>query len=72
MDVPKLFDTMKTYYWELSEPGSVGFQPMLHPRTKEIIGQRPNAEERKLLRQYIFQIMEVLFRDSQEEIFHIL
>lgn len=72
LDIPYLFDVIKSYYWETPEPNSIGEKPCIHPRTKQILGQRPNAEDRQTVRQYILQIMETLLRYSKEHVYHIL
>ncbi|KAL6873753.1 hypothetical protein ACP4OV_013835 [Aristida adscensionis] len=69
--LPKIIDIVIRYYWEKVDSRCVaGAKPLLHPVTKQVIGERPKIEEICKLRLLILNLaeMSLKLKISQEDI----
>lgn len=58
--LPWIIDIVCRYYWEKADSRHVvGFKPLLHPVTKEVIGERPKIVEIRKLRLLLLNLAEM-------------
>eukprot|EP01105_Mastigella_eilhardi_P025382 TRINITY_DN68_c0_g2_i1.p1 TRINITY_DN68_c0_g2~~TRINITY_DN68_c0_g2_i1.p1 ORF type:complete len:2943 (-),score=766.71 TRINITY_DN68_c0_g2_i1:81-8846(-) len=68
LSVQKMFDILRCYYWyDVHEPCCAPGDPVLHPHTKEVLGQRPGKVQTKELRNMLLHIVEITAHKSLEE-----
>lgn len=60
---PRILDIIQQFYWDRSKGRQAfGSKPLLHPLTKEIIGERPNPEEIGKIRLLLLSLAEMVLR----------
>lgn len=58
--LPRIIDIVRQYYWEkVDSRYVVGSKPLLHPVTKQVIGERPKIEEIGKLRLLLMSLAEM-------------
>ncbi|XP_024315441.1 BEACH domain-containing protein B [Brachypodium distachyon] len=58
--LPRVIDIVRQYYWEkIDSRYVVGSKPLLHPITKQVIGERPKIEEIRKLRLLLLSLAEM-------------
>jgi hypothetical protein len=58
--LPRIIDILRQYYWEkIDSKYVVGSKPLLHPVTKQVIGERPKIEEIRKLRLLLLSLAEM-------------
>uniref|UniRef100_A0ACD5UJ10 Uncharacterized protein n=1 Tax=Avena sativa TaxID=4498 RepID=A0ACD5UJ10_AVESA len=58
--LPRIIDIVRQYYWEkIDSKYVVGSKPLLHPVTKQVIGDRPKIEEIRKLRLLLLSLAEM-------------
>lgn len=63
--LPIILDIVQLFYWDKPRNRKmIGTKPLLHPVTKEVIGERPGREEVGKLRILLLSLAELLVRDS--------
>ena len=68
LGVQKLLDINFYYFWyENRCTGAQGVDPIYHPVTKRLIGQRPKESELPTLRKFIFDTIFLLMKDGAME-----
>ncbi|KAG4194048.1 hypothetical protein ERO13_A06G031500v2 [Gossypium hirsutum] len=62
---PRVIDIIRQCYWDnVKSRFAIGGQPLLHPITKQIIGERPSREEIKKIRLLLLSLGEMSLRQS--------
>ncbi|XP_047071626.1 BEACH domain-containing protein B-like [Lolium rigidum] len=58
--LPRIIDILRQYYWEkIDSKYVVGSKPLLHPISKQVIGERPKIEEIRKLRLLLLSLAEM-------------
>ncbi|VAI79870.1 BEACH domain-containing protein B-like isoform X1 [Triticum dicoccoides] len=57
--LPRIIDIVRQYYWEKIDSKCVIGSKLLHPITKQVIGERPKIEEIRKLRLLILNLAEM-------------
>lgn len=61
--LPRIIDIIRQCYWDKAESrSSIGSKPLLHPITKEVIGERPRQEEVRKIRLLLLSVAEMGLR----------
>lgn len=61
--LPWIIDIIRTFYWDKAESrSSIGIKPLLHPLTKQVIGERPGREEVRKIRLLLLSLAEMSLR----------
>lgn len=60
---PRIIDIIRQFYWDKADSrSSIGSKPLLHPVTKQIIGERPRQEEARKIRLLLLSLAEMTLR----------
>ncbi|XP_038715869.1 BEACH domain-containing protein B isoform X2 [Tripterygium wilfordii] len=63
--LPRVIDIIRQFYWDnVKSRFAVGSKPLLHPITKQVIGERPNREEIHKIRLLLLSLGEMSLRQS--------
>lgn len=57
--LPRIIDIVRQYYWEKIDSKCVVGSKLLHPITKQVIGERPKIEEIRKLRLLLLSLAEM-------------
>lgn len=61
--LPRVLDIIRKFYWDNEASRSaIGRKPLLHPVTKQVIGERPSNEEIHKLRLLLLSLGEMSLR----------
>lgn len=60
--LPWVLDIIRLYYWDVKSRFCVGSKPLLHPITKEIIGERPSLDDIHKIRLLLLSLGEMSLR----------
>ncbi|CAI9116125.1 OLC1v1017198C2 [Oldenlandia corymbosa var. corymbosa] len=61
--LPRVLDIIRKFYWDNAKCRSaIGGQPILHPITNEVVGERPNKEEVHKIRLLLLSLGEMSLR----------
>eukprot|EP01018_Ginkgo_biloba_P014188 Gb_28819 [translate_table: standard] len=61
--LPRILDIIRQFYWDKPKNRrAFGSKPLLHPVTKEAIGERPNPEEIGKIRLLLLSLAEMVLR----------
>jgi len=61
--LPRIIDIIRQFYWDKAESrSSIGCKPLLHPITKQVIGERPEREEVRKIRLLLLSLAEMSLR----------
>lgn len=61
--LPRVIDMIWQFYWDSAKSRySVGSRPLLHPISKQIIGERPSKEEIRKIRLLLLSLGEMSLR----------
>ncbi|XP_057837661.2 BEACH domain-containing protein B isoform X1 [Cryptomeria japonica] len=61
--LPKILDIIRQFYWDTPKSHrAFGNKPLLHPITREIIGERPRPEEISKIRLLLLSLAEMVLR----------
>lgn len=61
--LPRVLDIVRKYYWDNGKSQSaIGNKPLLHPVTKQVIGERPSIEEIHKIRLLLLSLGEMSLR----------
>ncbi|KAH9690313.1 BEACH domain-containing protein B [Citrus sinensis] len=64
--LPRVIDIIRQFYWDNAKSRSVvGSKPLLHPITKQVIGERPCREEIRKIRLLLLSLGEMSLRDYE-------
>ncbi|KAA3476613.1 BEACH domain-containing protein B-like isoform X3 [Gossypium australe] len=62
---PRVIDIIRQCYWDnVKSRFAIGGQPLLHPITKQVIGERPSREEIQKIRLLLLSLGEMSLRQS--------
>lgn len=59
---PRMLDMICQFYWDKAGRSALGSKPLLHPVTKEKIGERPCIEEVRKIRLLLLSLAEMSLR----------
>ncbi|KAG8632803.1 hypothetical protein MANES_18G056822v8 [Manihot esculenta] len=63
--LPRVIDVIRQFYWDSTKSRfTIGSKPLLHPITKQVIGERPNKEEIHKIRLLLLSLGEMSLRQS--------
>ncbi|XP_015579782.2 BEACH domain-containing protein B isoform X1 [Ricinus communis] len=63
--LPRVIDIIRQFYWDNSKSRfAIGSKPLLHPITKQVIGERPHKEEIHKVRLLLLSLGEMCLRQS--------
>ncbi|KAF3447262.1 hypothetical protein FNV43_RR12442 [Rhamnella rubrinervis] len=63
--LPRVLDIVRKYYWDHGKSQSaVGSKPLLHPVTKQVVGERPSIEEIHKIRLLLLSLGEMSLRQN--------
>ncbi|KAL9450104.1 hypothetical protein AB3S75_011937 [Citrus x aurantiifolia] len=63
--LPRVIDIIRQFYWDNAKSRSVvGSKPLLHPITKQVIGERPCREEIRKIRLLLLSLGEMSLRQK--------
>lgn len=62
--VQHILDILRLYYWFKEESGSQGTEVIRNPVTHEVLGQRPDCDSIKEIRQLLLKLMKNMVGDS--------
>lgn len=63
--LPRVIDVIRQFYWDSTKSRfTIGSKPLLHPITKQVIGERPNKEEIHKIRLLLLSLGEMSLRYS--------
>ncbi|XP_057986936.1 BEACH domain-containing protein B isoform X2 [Hevea brasiliensis] len=63
--LPRVIDVIRQFYWDNTKSRfAIGSKPLLHPITKQVIGERPNKEEIHKIRLLLLSLGEMSLRQS--------
>ncbi|XP_037496380.1 BEACH domain-containing protein B [Jatropha curcas] len=61
--LPRVLDIIRQFYWDnVKSRFAIGSKPLLHPITKQVIGERPNKEEIHKIRLLLLSLGEMSLR----------
>lgn len=61
--LPRVIDIIRQFYWGNAKSRSaIGSKPLLHPITKQVIGERPSKEEIRKIRLLLLSLGEMSVR----------
>ncbi|XP_042456540.1 BEACH domain-containing protein B isoform X2 [Zingiber officinale] len=61
---PRILDMICQFYWDKAGRSALGSKPLLHPVTKEKIGERPCTEEVRKIRLLLLSLAEMSLRQK--------
>ncbi|KAA8528370.1 hypothetical protein F0562_035725 [Nyssa sinensis] len=65
--LPRVLDIIRQFYWDNAKCRSaIGGRPLLHPITKQVIGERPSKEEIHKIRLLLLSLGEMSLRQNIE------
>ncbi|KAM7253246.1 hypothetical protein ACFE04_025864 [Oxalis oulophora] len=63
--LPRVIDIIRQFYWDnMKSKFAVGSKPLLHPVTKQAIGERPTKEEIRKIRLLLLSLGEMSLRQN--------
>ncbi|XP_057974811.1 BEACH domain-containing protein B isoform X2 [Malania oleifera] len=63
--LPRVIDIIRQFYWDSPKSRSaIGIKPLLHPKTKQVIGERPSKEEIRKIRLLLLSLGEMSLRQN--------
>ncbi|KAI4388687.1 hypothetical protein MLD38_000993 [Melastoma candidum] len=62
--LPWVLDMIRIYYWNVKSRLCIGSKPLLHPFTKEIIGERPSLDDIHKIRLLLLSLGEMSLRQN--------
>lgn len=63
--LPRIIDIIRQFYWDKTESRSaIGCKPLLHPVSKQVIGERPRREEVRKIRLLLLSLAEMSLRQK--------
>lgn len=63
--LPRVIDIIRQFYWGNAKSRSaIGSKPLLHPITKQVIGERPSKEEIRKIRLLLLSLGEMSVRQN--------
>ncbi|KAK9271394.1 hypothetical protein L1049_026984 [Liquidambar formosana] len=63
--LPRVIDVIRQFYWDNTKSRSaIGIKPLLHPITKQVIGERPSKEEIRKIRLLLLSLGEMSLRQN--------
>lgn len=63
--LPRVIDIISQFYWDKAKGRSaIGGKPLLHPITKQVIGERPSKEEIQKIRLLLLSLGEMSIRQN--------
>ncbi|CAL5385752.1 unnamed protein product [Camellia sinensis] len=63
--LPRVLDIIRQYYWDSAKCRyAIGGKPLLHPITKQVLGERPNQEEIRKIRLLLLSLGEMSLRQN--------
>nr|POF26456.1 beach domain-containing protein b [Quercus suber] len=63
--LPRVLDMIRQFYWNNAKSRfAIGSKPLLHPTTKQVIGERPSLEEIHKIRLLLLSLGEMSLRQS--------
>ncbi|KAM3682516.1 hypothetical protein ACJW31_12G078200 [Castanea mollissima] len=63
--LPRVLDMIRQFYWDNAKSRfAIGSKPLLHPTTKQVIGERPSQEEIHKIRLLLLSLGEMSLRQS--------
>lgn len=62
--LPRVLDIISQFYWDNASRFAIGSKPLLHPTTKQVIGERPSQEEIRKIRLLLLSLGEMSLRYS--------
>lgn len=63
--LPRVIDVVRQFYWDNAKSRTaIGIKPLLHPITKQVIGERPNKEEIRKIRLLLLSLGEMSLRQN--------
>lgn len=60
--LPRIIDMICHFYWDKAGRSAIGNKPLLHPITKEVIGERPCLEDVRKIRLLLLSLAEMSLR----------
>lgn len=61
--LPRILDVIRQFYWDKADTRSAfGTKPLLHPVTKQVMGERPSREEICKIRLLLLSLAEMAIR----------
>lgn len=61
--LPRILDVIRQFYWDKADTRlSFGTKPLLHPVTKQVMGERPSGEEIRKIRLLLLSLAEMALR----------
>lgn len=61
--LPRVIDMIRQFYWDsVKSRLAIGSKPLLHPITKQVIGERPSREEIRKIRLLLLSLGEMSLR----------
>lgn len=61
--LPRILDVIRQFYWDKADTRSAfGTKPLLHPVTKQVMGERPSREEICKIRLLLLSLAEMAVR----------
>ncbi|XP_078166919.1 binding protein isoform X2 [Carex rostrata] len=63
--LPRILDVIRQFYWDKADTRSAfGTKPLLHPVTKQVMGERPSREEICKIRLLLLSLAEMAIRQK--------
>ncbi|KAK2659945.1 hypothetical protein Ddye_006478 [Dipteronia dyeriana] len=63
--LPRVIDIIRQFYWDNAKSRfAIGSKPLLHPVTKQVIGERPSREEIRKIRLLLLSLGEMSLRQN--------
>ncbi|CAL9114662.1 unnamed protein product [Musa textilis] len=62
--LPRIIDMICLFYWDKVGRSTIGNKPLLHPITKEVIGERPCLEDVRKIRLLLLSLAEMSLRQK--------
>ncbi|XP_042494689.1 BEACH domain-containing protein B-like isoform X2 [Macadamia integrifolia] len=63
--LPRVIDIIRQFYWDNPKsPSAFGSVPLLHPLSKQIVGERPSREEIRKIRLVLLSLGEMSLRQN--------
>ncbi|THU62740.1 hypothetical protein C4D60_Mb01t08320 [Musa balbisiana] len=63
--LPRIIDMICHFYWDKAGRSAIGNKPLLHPITKEVIGERPCLEDVRKIRLLLLSLAEMSLRELE-------
>eukprot|EP00026_Physarum_polycephalum_P000200 Phypoly_transcript_00200.p1 GENE.Phypoly_transcript_00200~~Phypoly_transcript_00200.p1 ORF type:complete len:1988 (-),score=255.41 Phypoly_transcript_00200:62-5914(-) len=65
--VQQILDVLRLVYWYAPDSTSIGVHPIIHPITKSVQGERPNADQVHQLRKVLSSILRVAINEQPSQ-----